>query len=516
MTQSTELPKGWAVATLGAIRADRSSNVDPTRSPSESFELYSIPAFPSGQPEIVPGSEIGSTKKSLEPGTVVVSKINPRINRVWIVGEKGRHRQIGSSEWIPFFPVSGLEPRYLAYFLRQDSFRNYLAANVSGVGGSLMRVRPNKLDPHPVVIPPAHEQERIAEAVDSYFTRLDDVVASLERVRRNLQRYRASVLKAAVEGRLVPTEAELASAEGRDYEPASVLLERILAERRRRWEAAELEKMKAKGTAPKNDHWKASYREPAKPDASNMPRLQDGWCWATVDQLEIGDRRCAYGVLIPGPDLPNGVPLLRVGDINGGRIDTTQLKHISREVADKFAKTYLRGGEVLITLVGTIGRTAVVPSRLAGANVARAVGVIPVSDLLDSHWIECWFRSPGTRSRMVGKAHEVARKTLNLEDVRGALVALPPRAEQGRISEAAQDLDSIAESMSSAVTDSTLRCTRLRQAVLKWAFEGKLVDQDPNDEPADVLLQRIQAERANATTKKSRTTGRKKAPAKKS
>ncbi len=93
------------------------------------------------------------------------------------------------------------------------------------------------------------------------------------------------MLKAAVEGRLVPTEAELARAEGRDYEPASVLLERILAERRRRWEEAELAKMKAKGKAPKDDRWKAKYKEPVEPDTSDLPELPEGWCWASQEQV---------------------------------------------------------------------------------------------------------------------------------------------------------------------------------------------------------------------------------------
>lgn len=93
-----------------------------------------------------------------------------------------------------------------------------------------------KLKALPVPVAPRSEQARIVEAIESYFTRLDDAVTTLERVHRNLKRYRASVLKAAVEGRLVPTEADLARTEGRDYEPASVLLDRILAERRRRWE----------------------------------------------------------------------------------------------------------------------------------------------------------------------------------------------------------------------------------------------------------------------------------------
>jgi type I restriction enzyme S subunit len=136
-------------------------------------------------------------------------------------------------------------------------------------------------------LPPLPEQHRIVEAIESYFTRLDDAVATLERVRRNLKRYRASVLKAAVEGRLVPTEAELARAEGRDYEPASVLLERILTERRRRWEEAELAKMKAKGKEPKDDKWKAKYVKPVAPDTSALPVLPEGWCWTTIDQLHV-------------------------------------------------------------------------------------------------------------------------------------------------------------------------------------------------------------------------------------
>ncbi len=89
------------------------------------------------------------------------------------------------------------------------------------------------------------------------------------------------MLKAAVEGRLVPTEAELAREEGRDYEPADELLERILVERRKRWEEAELESMRAKGKEPKDDRWKAKYKEPAAPDTSELPELPEGWCWAT-------------------------------------------------------------------------------------------------------------------------------------------------------------------------------------------------------------------------------------------
>jgi type I restriction enzyme, S subunit len=391
-----------------------------------------------------------------------------------------------------------IAPLYLGYFLQTSSYRAQVSRLAAGV--NINNLKRQHLENLQLPLCPRHEQHRIIEALESYFTRLAAAVATLKCAQQNLKRYQASVLKAAVEGRLVPTEVELARAEGRSYEPGSVLLKRILAERRRRWEEAEFAKMAAKRKAPKDDRWKEKYVEPLAPATSELPALPEGWCWATVDQLERGDRRSAYGVLVPGPDVPTGVPFVRVGDIRGGRIDGLHMKRIARHIADKFAKTYLQGGEVLLTLVGTIGRTAVVPPTLAGANVARAVGVIPTSDLVDPHWIEYWFRSPLTRHRIASKAHEVARKTLNLEDVRAAFVAVPPLCEQRRIREALDDYGSIRNAVAEATEASVKRCERLRQSILKWAFEGRLVDQDPSDESASVLLFRLRAERTVVRT----------------
>ena len=495
------LPAGWQSATLGQLRRDGTASIDPRQHPDEYFELYSIPSFPIGRPETVVGRDIGSAKLLLTPGTVVLSKINPRINRVWVVASHTDHRKIGSSEWIPFSPIAGLRPEYLAYLLRQHSFRDYLAANVSGVGGSLMRVRPRVVDPFSVAVAPSPEQYRIVSALDSYFSRLDAAEAALQRVEANLKRYRASVLKAAVEGRLVPTEAELARRERRDYEPATALLDRILVERRRKWEEAELAKMIAKGKPPANDKWKAKYKEPTPPDTDGLPELPEGWCWASIEQIESGDRRCAYGVLVPGPEVSDGVRLVRVGDVRDGVVDESSLKRISPAIADKFSKTYLRGGEVLVSLVGTIGRTAVVPLSLAGANVARAVGVLPVSPLVAFRYVEVWLRSPRIRAELSGRAHEVARKTLNLEDVRSATVALAPAHEQRRLVAEVDRLGSVGLALAGQIAASSSHTASLRQSILKWAFEGRLVDQDPTDEPASVLLERIRAEREAADAK---------------
>jgi type I restriction enzyme S subunit len=397
--------------------------------------------------------------------------------------------------------VCKLTPREEFYSKRLLAFvlPGYLAAiNAETSSITVKHLSSQTIRDIPLPLPPRAEQDRLAVFLEEKLTDLDAAVAALERVRANLKRYRASVLKSAVEGRLLPTEAELARKEGRDFERASVLLERILAERHLRWEESELARMKAIGKTPNDGRWKLKYKEPVAPDTATPPELPDGWCWASLDQLNSGSRSSAYGVLQPGSDLDEGVPLVRVGDIKDGLVETENLKRIDPTISATYRRTILQGGELLMSLVGSIGRTAVAPQALAGSNTARAVGVVPLERLVNAHWVETWFRNPDKIAEMTGKAHEVARKTLNLEDVRTALVALPPAAEQLRITAEVQLRESVAREVEHLIEANGIRCDRLRQAILKWAFEGKLVDQEPNDEPASVLIERIRAERASA------------------
>ncbi len=153
-----------------------------------------------------------------------------------------------------------IDPHFFVYFVRGSRTVTDFVRSVNH-GMTRDGINTEQLLAMPVPIAPRRQQRLIVEAIESYFTRLDDAVATLEQVQRNLKRYRASVLKAAVEGRLVPTEAELARAEGRDYEPASALLERILAERRRRWQEA---------------GGRGEYLEPVNPDTSDLARTARG------------------------------------------------------------------------------------------------------------------------------------------------------------------------------------------------------------------------------------------------
>jgi len=170
---------------------------------------------------------------------------------------------------------------YFFYFLRgieQDWESKATGTTFSAISGKVLREQEVPLAPLP-------EQHRIVTEIETQFTRLDAAVAALERAQANLRRYKASVLKAACEGRLVPTEASLARAQDRDYEPAGQLLARILAERRARWEVDYLQKQRAKGKEPKDDKWKQKYKKPAPPDTEDLPQLPEGWVWASVGQM---------------------------------------------------------------------------------------------------------------------------------------------------------------------------------------------------------------------------------------
>ena len=166
-----DLPCGWDIASFSQINMFMSENVDPSNSPDEMFELYSVPNFEVGTPEIITGKEIGSSKQSVCENDVLVCKINPRINRVWITGHITPYRFLGSSEWIVFRNHLLYAP-YLKYYFSSPYFRELMLSNVSGVGGSLMRAQPESVKKYPVLIPPYQEQIRITKHIDELFAAL--------------------------------------------------------------------------------------------------------------------------------------------------------------------------------------------------------------------------------------------------------------------------------------------------------------------------------------------------------
>ena len=356
-----------------------------------------------------------------------------------------------------------------------------------------------------VKLPPLAEQRRIVAEIEKHFTRLDAAVAALERARANLKRYRAAVLKAACEGRLVPTEAELARAEGRDYETGEQLLQRILQERRAKWEAEELAKLRAKGKEPKDDRWKAKYKEPAAPDTSDLPELPEGWVWASPDQLSSEEEYSLaigpFGSNLKVSDyVDSGVPLIFVRNIRSGVFGGEATRYVTEAKATQLRPHWVAPGDILVTKMGDPpGDACIYPSNQpVGIITADCIKLRLRRDIPTPSFFVFATNSLVVRSQILRITKGVAQPKVSLARFKTIGFPLPPLAEQQRIVAEVERRLSVVEELERQVEASLKRAARLRQAILRRAFAGKLVPQDPNDEPASVLLDRIRAERAAA------------------
>jgi len=454
------LLEGWDLTTLGNIRQKCSSGIVPNKSPDQYFELYSVPSFEKQSPEIILGKEIGSNKQIVKEGTVLLCKINPRINRAWVVGSHSKYQKIASTEWIPFSPVKGVNPKYLCYYLRQNEIRDFLSANVSGVGGSLMRVRPAVIEDYPFPLIPIDQQKLIVAEIEKQFSRLDEAVAALKKIQANLKRYKASVLKAAVEGKLT----EQWRKEHPDVEPASELLKRILAERRKKWE-------------DKNPGKK--YKEPSTPDTSKLPELPKGWVWATAEQL------CDFitkGTTPSKTKLFEGageVQFLKVYNLTfTGQLNYKyKSAYVSREThEEELARSRVFPGDILINIVGPpLGQVSIVPEALPEANINQAIARFRMLGEMSGRYFAIALMSKEIMGWAIKRAKTTAgQANLTLELCRALPVPLPPLSEQKNIIEEIEQCFSVTEETEDMSVTNIKRAERLRQAILKKAFQGRL------------------------------------------
>ena len=368
-------------------------------------------------------------------------------------------------------PNGGMQPQFLAAFMNQADLHGSIT------GTTRPKLTQAALNQIAIPLPPLPEQHRIVAEIEKHFTRLDASVAALKRAQANLKRYRASLLKAACEGRLVPTEAELARSEDRDYEPADRLLERILAERRAHWESQ-----------PKH---RGKYKEPVPPDTSDLPELPEGWVWATMPQLGELNRGKSKHRPRNDPRLLGGpYPFVQTGDIRHSEGLVTSHGQTYSEFGLAQSRLWA-AGTLCITIAANIAETGMLAYPACFPD--SVVGFLSDSDLVTTKFLGIFLRTE--KDQLERFAPATAQKNINLQILSELAIPLPPLAEQHRIVAEVERQMSVIQQAEAAVDASLKRADRLRQSILKQAFFGQLVPQDPNDEPASVLLERIRAER---------------------
>jgi type I restriction enzyme S subunit len=393
------------------------------------------------------------------------------------------------------------------WFINSPPFRAQIATFQSG--STRQRISRKNLASIQLPIPPRLEQDRIVNRIDDLISDLDSGVAALERARANLKKYRAAVLRAAVTGELT---AEWRAAHP-NVEPAQKLLERILAERRRKWEADQRTKYEDTGkTPPKN--WQEKYEEVSPQDVLGLSELPSRWCWATVNMLLKEPLRNGHSARASRTG--EGIRTLILTAVTYGDFYEKNTK-LTIARAEDVEDLWLQPDDFLIErsntpeLVGIARRYkgvagyAIFPDLLVRIRILPQVfpgffEVVLLSDAARSYF----------RSRAKGLAGSMPK--IDQPTILRLPVPLPPFEEQKQIAADVEQRLSIIEATENYLAASLKRAARLRQSILKEAFAGRLVPQDPADEPASVLLERLRAERQTGIIDKAKPTRSRRAP----
>lgn len=290
--QPYEVPENWVWVRLGEVNKYISKSVNPISELDKIFELYSVPSMVDNYPEIIAGSDIGSSKQSVCKKDVLLCKINPRINRVWKVSQFTDNELIASSEWI-IIRNNHINENYLMYCFQSKYFREFMLSNVSGVGGSLMRAQPKYVQTYPIPLPPLSEQQRIVERIEELFAKLDEAKERLQEVADSFAVRKAAILHKAFTGELTK-------------------------------------------------QWR---RENGVSDESWEDVSLDSVCKSIYD----GDH-------MPPPKSETGIPFLVISNVNTGFISFEKCRFVPEEYYDGLSETRTPEiGDILYTIVGSYG-----------------------------------------------------------------------------------------------------------------------------------------------------------------
>lgn len=413
--QPYPLPEGWKWVRLGDYNYYVSETVNPALFKENTFELYSVPSSYLNYPEILLGKEIGSSKQTVEPGDVLLCKINPRINRVWQVTGYTNNKLIASSEWI-IFRNTNILSSYIMYCMRSEYFREYMLSNVSGVGGSLMRAQPKYVRRYPIPLPPIDEQQRIVDCIESLFAKLDEAREKAEAVLDGFESRKAAILHKAFTGEL--------TAKWREKNGVSLAT----------WENLTL-----------NDI--AEYRK--GPFGSSITKSMF---------------------------VPKGKDTYKVYE-QGNAIRKTiyyGTYYISKEKFNELSSFSVKEGDIIISCAGTIGEIYKLPHGSEEGIINQALMRVRVYDNIEEKFFEYYF-SEILKGDIIDKSNGTAIKNIPPFKILKAMpIHLPSSPEQQEIVRILDTLLEKERQVKEAAEEVLERIDLMKKAILAKAFRGEL------------------------------------------
>jgi type I restriction enzyme S subunit len=452
---STQLPSGWAISRLGDLstaiqygytQKAQQDEVGPrflriTDIQDDKVHWDTVPFCAIGEHE--------SEKYLLRNGDLVFARTGATVGKSFLISGE-IPESVFASYLIRVRLRPDIEPKYVSYFFRSSDYWRQISESQAGIGQP--NVNGKKLAQIQVPVAPFEQQKRIVAEIEKQFSRLDEAVVNLKRVKANLKRYKAAVLKAAVEGRLVETEAELArraaqgsanvaggrmpgATEGRSYETGEQLLQRILETCRSQWQG------------------KRKYKEPVAPDTTDLPELPEGWVWACGAQ---------FFEWSSGEGLTEKNQRLGPYPVYGGN-----------GVSGHHDEYFVEKPTIVVGRVGAhCGNVYVTESKSWITDNAIYAKSSPSDVPLE--YLKIVFEQAGLNDIAGGSGQPFVNQRM-LNDVS---VPLPPVDEQLRILGEVDRHLSLLRETEAQVDTNLQRAEHLRQAILTRAFSGDLVLSD--------------------------------------
>lgn len=374
-------------------------------------------------------------------------------------------------------PVGGIPSKYILYSIR-EAVEELVK---QGTGTTFDAINGKILNSHTINLAPLKEQIRIVEEIEKQFTRIDTGVEELKAIQDKLSRYRTAVLKAAFEGKLVqqnPNEEAIPKywiSDEKEQKGIELFNKNLSALIRGR-------KMKQK----------ADDTIDAELGLRVLPELPKKWQWIPLSLIAQSMQNGIYKPANFYSD--DGVPCLRMYNIEEGRIVWKDIKRmiLSEEEVEKYL---LKPGDLLVNRVNSrelVGKTAIItrdiePCVYESKNIRLRIK----KDFISSDYLNYWFLYFAHTYFEKNAQQTVGMASINQTQLGAMPIPLPPRKEQNRIAKEITRQFAYASELLSIIAKQINQSAHLKQDILKHAFEGTLIPQDPNDEPAKVLIERI-------------------------
>lgn len=490
-----QLPPNWIVSSLGEICSQPQYGYTTKASDNGTLRLLRTTDITSGSIcwESVPfclENPTDEAKYLLQDGDIVISRAGS-VGVSYLL--KNPERSVFASYLIRFKPY--INTQYFKYFLCSPYYWQEIADNKLGI--AVPNVNASKLKEIAIPLPPENEQHRIVAKIEELFSELDKGIENLKTARAQLKVYRQALLKHAFEGKLT---AQWRAENPDKLETSEALLKRIQQERAHRYQQ-QLAAWEASGKQTSKSKEPKTLPPLTTEELTELPELPKGWVWVKLGQLTYSVKD---GPHFSPKYVEKGVPFISGGNVRPEGVDFDNVKYISKELHEELCKRCKpEPGDVLYTKGGTTG-IARVNTYDIDFNVWVHIAILKLITTVKPFYLQHALNASFCYAQSQKYTHGVGNQDLGLTRMVHIVLAICSIEEQATVVTVIENEMSVIDQLDQTITASLQQAEALRQSILKQAFSGQLVPQDPHDEPASLLLERIRAERSQAVTSKQR------------